>query len=148
MNQLKYNLKSMRYIQIISYLLLSMLFSLCHCIKPMKALHPSRRLAVTPSNNESHNFKKRIGKKSERKLNLFGPSEIEKEMDDTTEHSQMVLTMEIADKNGKINKIVKSVKEFRSAMDDLHETLGMDISHLNSVAQNQMDKPNIFGYSI
>ena len=130
----------MKSIPIITLLLISITINKIHSAKSIKGLHPARRRPRSLSNNESHNFGSRISKRVERKLSLFGPSEIEQEMDEASEHSHMVMMMNMMDKNAKVGNIVKYVKQFSDFMDDLHETVGAEISQLSSVAANHITK--------
>ena len=106
----------------VTLLLLS--FNIYQTAKLIKSQHPSRRLSQKP----------------ERKLNLFGSSDTEQEMDEASEHSHMVMMMNMMEKNSQIGNIMKNVKRFSSSLDELAESVNTQIVQLASVANSNTAK--------
>ena len=111
-----------------SILMLILTFTLAICsiqaAKSIKSQHPSRRKAARP----------------ERQLGLFGSSDTETELDEASEHSHMVLVMNMMEKNSRINNIMKNVKMFSTSLDDLAEAVNTQIVQLASVANSNLGK--------
>lgn len=109
-------------------MLILTLFAVVTCtqsVKTIRSQHPNRRLNAKP----------------ERKLfNLFGSSSTDTELDDRNEHKNMVLVMNMMQKNTLINNILKNVKLFSNALDDLSESVNTQIVQLAAVANSNLSK--------
>lgn len=92
--------------------------------KQIKSQHPARRLNA----------------RTERKLSLFGSSDTQQEMDEASEHSHMVMMMNMMEKNSQISNIMKNVKRFSTSLDDLAESVNTQIVQLASVANSNLNK--------
>ena len=109
----------------ISILLLSfLLINLFEARKPIRSQHPYRRLS----------------KNSERRLMGFGTDETTDDIEEASEHSHMVMMMNMMEKNSQISNIMKNVKRFSSSLDDLAESVNTQIVQLASVANSNLGK--------
>ena len=93
--------------------------------KTIRSLHDSRRKSAKP----------------ERQLGLFGGDDDEAdEADEASEHSRMRTIMNMMQKSSSIQNILKNVRLFSTALDDLAEAVNGQIVALAGVANSNLGK--------
>ena len=84
--------------------------------------------------------RRRVGAKKERQLGLFGGDDDADEEDEASEHSRMRTIFNMMQKSSAIQNILKNVRMFSSALDDLAEAINVQIVSLAGVANSNLSK--------